>query len=198
LEIYQAYDQLQQTQFIGAHNAYNLWSSIQLVQHLLSQLDQHPSQDQRNQVIKNIAPLEHRLQAIKMLHNITIYDDNNSTNSSSLETALTSFDHPVILICGWSDKGDSFDHLKDLFRKNVAHACLIGYMSSVFAKLCEAADVPYTLCESLEPAVHQAYDLAKKNKSDTILFSPWCASFDQYLNYHERAAHFITLVDKLV
>lgn len=70
-------------------------------------------------------------------------------------------------------------------------------MSPVFAKLCQAADVPYTLCESLEPAVHQAYDLAKEKKSNTILFSPGCASFDQYPNYHERAAHFIQVINKL-
>ena len=33
-----------------------------------------------------------------------------------------------------------------------------------------------------------------QRKGDTILFSPACASFDQYLNFEERGKHFISLV----
>jgi len=127
---------------------------------------------QRQSTIAAIPPLEHRLQLYTHIDGIAIYDDNNSTNSASLETALRSFDHPVILICGGSDKGDSFEHLAAIFTSHVAHVCLIGFMSDIFAQLCERAEVSYTRCENLEPAIHEAFSQAKTKKADTILFSP--------------------------
>ncbi len=47
-------------------------------------------------------------------------------------------------------------------------------------------------CDTLNKALHRAINNAKKG--DTILFSPACASFDQYLNFEERGKHFISLV----
>ena len=38
--------------------------------------------------------------------------------------------------------------------------------------------------------------ISESRKGDTILFSPACASFDQYVNFEERGDHFISLVEK--
>jgi UDP-N-acetylmuramoylalanine-D-glutamate ligase len=60
------------------------------------------------------------MQPIKTIAGITWYDDGKSTSSQSLGAALSSFEQPIIAICGGSNKGDSFDHLAQLFKHNTA------------------------------------------------------------------------------
>jgi len=45
----------------------------------------------------------------------------------------------------------------------------------------------------LDKALEKAISYSREG--DTILFSPACASFDQYLNFEERGDHFISLVE---
>ena len=46
--------------------------------------------------------------------------------------------------------------------------------------------------DTLTNAFNKAISIA--TDGDTILLSPACASFDQYLNFEERGKHFISLV----
>ena len=50
--------------------------------------------------------------------------------------------------------------------------------------------------QNLEEATKASIDMARKTNSKSILFSPACASFDQYQNYEERGDHFKSLVKK--
>ena len=49
--------------------------------------------------------------------------------------------------------------------------------------------------ESLEQVM--VYLQSEAKKGDAVLFSPACASFDQYQNYMQRGDHFESLVIKL-
>lgn len=71
--------------------------------------------EQIQNALQTIYPLEHRLQPIKTTEGVTWYDDGKSTSAQSLGAALEAFAEPIIAICGGSDKGDGFDHLKDAF-----------------------------------------------------------------------------------
>ena len=48
--------------------------------------------------------------------------------------------------------------------------------------------------DTLNNAFYSAINIARDG--DTILFSPACASFDQYLNFEERGEHFVSLVEE--
>mgnify|MGYP001998266853 FL=1 len=59
--------------------------------------------------------------------------------------------------------------------------------------------IDYENCFTLRNAINKSTEDAEKSKSKvTILFSPSCASFDQYKNFEERGAEFNTIVKELV
>ena len=59
--------------------------------------------------------------------------------------------------------------------------------------------IDYQNCLTLRNAVKKSTDDAEKSRSEvTILFSPSCASFDQYKNFEERGMEFVAIVRKLV
>ena len=49
--------------------------------------------------------------------------------------------------------------------------------------------------ENLTEAVKSIREKVNQSKFDMILFSPACASFDQYNNFEERGRHFTELVN---
>ncbi|KPK21271.1 MAG: hypothetical protein AMK69_22165, partial [Nitrospira bacterium SG8_3] len=64
-------------------------------------------------------------------------------------------------------------------------------------KIIQALDQikPVALAASLEDAVSQAAAFA--SKGDVVLFSPACASFDMFRNYHHRGLEFKRVVGEL-
>ena len=48
----------------------------------------------------------------------------------------------------------------------------------------------YSILETLERAVPEAWQLAQKKGAKVVLLSPACASFDQYQSFEHRGDHF--------
>jgi UDP-N-acetylmuramoylalanine--D-glutamate ligase len=75
---------------------------------------------------------------------------------------------------------------------------LIGQAASQFAE--RLASLGYSAVErveTLERAVSRARDLAPSLGARVVLFSPACASFDQYPNFEARGDHFRQLCQGL-
>ncbi len=134
------------------------------------------------------------MQRLKTIEDITWYDDGKSTSAQSLGAALHSFAEPIIVICGGSDKGDSFDHLADLFKQHAVHGVFLGQTAPQFAKIFDAIGLSYTIAHSMQETVSLAWLAAKEYSAKTILFSPGCASFDMFKNYEDRAHQYIEAV----
>ena len=60
-------------------------------------------------------------------------------------------------------------------------------------EFCQARDLSVTPTDNLEEAVKLAYNLA--NPGDTVLFSPACASQDQFKSFEERGHKFKEIID---
>ena len=56
-------------------------------------------------------------------------------------------------------------------------------------------NIDVTVTDNLEEATHAAYNISLDG--DTILFSPACASWDQYKNFEERGDEFKKIVSEL-
>lgn len=192
-----SYD-LSTTHFVGKHNERNCALTQEVIKKFLEKIAIDTVNDSTiTAAIWTIKPLKHRMQPIKTINWITRYDDGKSTSAQSLWAALSSFDKPIITICGGSDKWDSFDHLAPLFKHNTVHAILLGQTSPLFAKVFDAVWIPYTITTSMNECVQKAREKAQEYKTDTILFSPWCASFDLFKNYEDRANQYIAAIDAI-
>jgi UDP-N-acetylmuramoylalanine--D-glutamate ligase len=75
---------------------------------------------------------------------------------------------------------------------NVAVAYTVGEAGPRFADLIEAQGHKVERCELVSEAVRRAQEAAKPG--DVVLFSPACASFDQFRDYEKRGQHFRQLV----
>jgi UDP-N-acetylmuramoylalanine--D-glutamate ligase len=100
-------------------------------------------------------------------------------------------------IAGGRPKSGGIEDLEDLFPA-VVRAYLIGEAEDEFARTLEG-HVPYARAGTLEAAVRAAFTDARKEESEAIvLFSPACASFDQYADFEERGEAFRSAVQSLI
>ena len=140
--------------------------------------------------------LAHRLEYLGVINNIKFFNDSKATNVSATCSALESFEK-VILIAGGSSKGDSFEPLKK-YSKVIYQAYLFGDTALEISDSLEP-DCPSLICSDLDEAVKKSYRLSLLDgKYYPILFSPACASFDQYQNFEKRGEHFNSIFKRLL
>ena len=138
----------------------------------------------------------HRMQVVAEHAGATYVDDSKATNPAAVAAALASFDAPVVLILGGSEKQTDFS------------AVLPG-LGTCRAVVCQGEAGPriaaYLEDEGWQGIVHRAPDLQKAVEragglampGDVVLLSPGCASFDQFPGYAERGDAFIRFARQL-
>lgn len=188
---------LKWTKFQWEHNSYNLWASLLAVRWLLSNKWYEFSMDELLTLSKEINPLDHRIQLVREVNWIKIYDDGKSTSANSLNAALNSFEEKVILISWWSDKWDKFNHLSSSFVNKVAGAVFIGQTSTTFKEIFDQLQIESKILPNMDSAVIAAFKMAQDMWVKVLLFSPWCASFDMFKNRLDRVQQFLLVVEKL-
>lgn len=140
--------------------------------------------------IKNFNGVEHRIEFVLEKNNIKFYNDSKATNVESLKVALEAFDQPVILLAGGYDKHISFEDLR-AYNSNVKQAYVFGQTKDKLAEVFDHSIVVDTLDDALSFALKDA------QADDIILFSPACASFDQFKDYEDRGRYFKQLVKSI-
>lgn len=137
------------------------------------------SLDQIKEGIREFKGVEHRIEYVETIDEVRYYNDSKGTNVDATITALRAFDQPVILIAGGYDKKTGFDGLRP-YLDRVKLMIVYGETKLQLKKLMSECIV----CDTLEEAVEIAVSKAKKQ--DVVLFSPVCASWDQFKNFEER------------
>lgn len=143
--------------------------------------------------IKTFKKVDHRLEFVREIKNISFYNDSKATNVHSVIYAVMKIQSPIILIAGGVDKGSGYNEWKKVFENRVEYILLIGESSKKIEK--ELKGFKVQICSSLKIALEKAFSLAKKNYS--ILFSPGCSSFDMFKNFEHRGEEFKKIVNRL-
>jgi UDP-N-acetylmuramoylalanine--D-glutamate ligase len=137
----------------------------------------------------------HRVQVVAEVAGVTYVDDSKATNPAAVVAALESFEAPVVLILGGSEKFTDFSELLPVLHGCRAVVCQGEAGPRIAAYLEEQGwgEVVYR-ARDLEEAVQRAEALAKSG--EVVLLSPGCASFDQFSGYVERGEAFARFVRK--
>lgn len=145
-------------------------------------------------VLKTFGGVEHRLEYVDTINNIEFYNDSKATNVTSTQIALSSFEKPIVLMLGGLDRGHSFADLKD-YLKNVRYIVSFGQTKDRISDFAKECGIPCTAVESIGEATAEAYRLA--GPGYVVLFSPACASWDQFDNFEIRGDLFKECVKNL-
>lgn len=172
----------------GVHNYENIMSAI-IVCKLL---------DVPNKIIKeelrDFGGVEHRIEFVKKINKREFYNDSKSTNTVSTITALTSFKNNVVLILGGLDRGHSFNPLND-YVSHVTNIVCYGETANRIKEWGDKLKIDTTIVKDLKEATILAYNISEENS--TILFSPACASWDQFKDFEERGDYFKNIVNSI-
>jgi UDP-N-acetylmuramoylalanine--D-glutamate ligase len=170
---------------VGEHNLQNLLMAVAAAR----LADIQP--DAIIKAIQEFPGVPHRLEHICTWEGIDFINDSKATNYDAAEVGLASVKSPTILIAGGEAKpGDDAGWLAKIQAKAAA-VLLIGAAAPAFAqRLQEVGYTHYEIVDTMEKAVSQSAELAKQYQAPVVLFSPACASFDQYPNFEVRGDDF--------
>lgn len=165
----------------GAHNHENIMAAILAVSHF------NVSEESILSTLKNFGGIPHRMEYLGEFNGTDYYNDSKATNSLATSFALRSFTKPVIWIAGGLDRGQSLDDLTP-YLEFVKIIITFGETKDKFKQLSEQAGIK--VIETDDP--NTAAGLAGKHSEagDVVLFSPACASWDQYKDFEARGNHF--------
>lgn len=129
--------------------------------------------------------LHHRCEYLGSRNDVRFVNDSKATNIDAAATALAAYD-AVRWIAGGRAKSTDLEPLSPYF-PHIRHAYLIGEAAESFADALKGK-VETTQCGSVEVATKAAHKDARPG--ETVLFSPACASFDQFPDFEVRGDAF--------
>ena len=142
--------------------------------------------------IEKFKPLPHRIEYVITLNKTKIYNDSKSTNIDSMSAAIDTFNQNIVIIVGGVDK-ESSDFL-NIFRQHsnkITHVICYGESGqSIFNQIKNHIKSSYN--KNFEISVSNA--ISKCKGGDVLLFSPGCASYDQFKNYIDRGNKFKEII----
>ena len=158
------------------------------------------SGDNISNALLNYRNLPHRLETIFKNRKFEIINDSKATNFDSSIVGINSIKKSKIIISGGRKKeGDHKTWAKTILQK-CNSIFLFGESAYELESLLNKEDFKIRIyCfKNLSDLIDKVLIHAKREKVNTILFSPACSSFDQFKNYEERGNYFKFLVNEAI
>ncbi|MDX9913440.1 MAG: UDP-N-acetylmuramoyl-L-alanine--D-glutamate ligase [Candidatus Moranbacteria bacterium] len=157
--------------------------------------------DKVKKAVSKIHSISHRLEFVTEADGVKYYNDSAATIPDAAIAAIESFDKPVILIAGGSDKNLDFSDLAKLISEKVKG--IIFLKGNATEKLIEKLikNTPdrehkrFEIFDSMDKAVEEAARVA--DRGDVVLLSPGAASFGLFENEFDRGDKFKRAVKNL-
>lgn len=178
----------------GPHNLENVAVAVAIAEEL------GVTAAQWSHALPHFCNLPHRMERLCEEDGVLYVNDSKATNTASTAPALAAFPPTAAIhhgtprvhwIVGGLAKEDGIgacvDHLS-----NIAAVYTVGEAGPRFAELLDGNVPQVERCELISEAVRRAREASRPG--DVVLFSPACASFDQFRDYEKRGEHFRQLV----
>lgn len=147
------------------------------------------------ETIREFKAVAHRLEIVRVVHDVTYVNDSIATAPERVVAALHSFSEPLVLLLGGRDKKLPWDDMMRLALSKTRHIIAFGeagdLVMGVATRNGAEAD-GLTQVTTLEDAVAKAAAVAQAG--DVVLLSPGGTSYDAYTDFAERGDHFRRLV----
>lgn len=195
---------------IGSHNQIPLSLSVRAARAL------SVSEEVIKNVVENFKGVKGRLELIKEVGGIKIYNDTTATTGDAAMAAVRAVeevlakdgkDGKIVLITGGRDKElnmtNYLDALEDVWHKNLVREIIFLQdetttgTNRILKEKEEAGEkysFEYTAINELEKAVERAKMVAQQG--DVVILSPGFASFGMFLNEYDRGDKFVNSIDK--
>lgn len=181
---------LKDIQLNGLHNIQNILAAVCVAK--LNQIDNEIIAQSVNQ----FTGVEHRSQVVNQFNNRVFINDSKATNPLATQKALEGFKKPVVLIAGGLDRHETFEGLND-YLTHVKGVITFGETREKLAQYFNSQGIKEVkIVETVVEAVPIAYDLSEEDS--IILFSPACASWDQYETFEQRGDDYVKSIEELI
>jgi len=156
---------------------------------------------QIKKAVANLKGIPHRLEFVRDFSGMRFYNDTAATIPDAAISALNSFESPIILIAGGTDKGLDFSEFGEEIAKKTKKVILLKGNASedlsikIKKNFSEGAEMEIPVVGSMDEAVAKAVECAVAG--DAVLLSPGAASFGLFLNEFDRGDKFKEAVNKL-
>lgn len=172
----------------GNHNYENIMAALLVMNEFELNIDVI------KEVLINFNGVEHRLELVKKINNIEIYNDSKATNPTSTIIAINSFKKPIHLILGGFERSQDFNELNQSL-EYVKCVYAIGETCDRIEKWCLNKNIECYNMKTLELAMNKIKENVQEG--EVILLSPASASWDQYDKFETRGEEYKNIVAKI-
>jgi UDP-N-acetylmuramoylalanine--D-glutamate ligase len=137
----------------------------------------------------------HRMEPVATIQGVEFVNDSKGTNVDATKYALGAYKQPIIWIAGGVDKGNNYEELLTLAKRQVKGLICLGKNNEKLKSAFTGVIPQITETQSIHEAVE--IGLRWSLSGDLILLSPACASFDLFKNYEDRGDQFKAAVHSL-
>ncbi len=177
---------------LGLHNIENALASLSVAK-IIGLKDEDVAKG-----LKTFEGVEHRIEFVRNINGKSFYNDSKATNPSATVKAIEAFslneEKKVTLFLGGRDKNTDLSEMIEKIKKYVSEVVLFGEAKDRFKTELESKGFHKL---KIVKDLNEAIITSLESKSNVILFSPACASFDMFKNYEERGKIFKDIVRNL-
>ncbi|MFV0424359.1 MAG: UDP-N-acetylmuramoyl-L-alanine--D-glutamate ligase [Bacilli bacterium] len=171
---------------VGKHNYENIMCAILAVKRY------GIDDDSIKAVLSEFRGVNHRMEFVRIINDVKYYNDSKSTNIKSCKVALESFNINTSLILGGLERGQDFKELLPHLNY-VTRVFCYGETKERIKEVMDSFKIECIVCVDLQDAIIGAHD--KSIAGSVVLFSPACASWDEFDNFEQRGDLFKLIVN---
>jgi UDP-N-acetylmuramoylalanine--D-glutamate ligase len=145
------------------------------------------------EALPSFTGLPHRFEWLGEKNGVSFINDSKATNMEAARQALEACENIHWIAGGQSKEGGYLSNLGNALHR-VVKAYFIGEAAREFSDAI-GKDKRHVIADTLERAI--ALAVAEAKAGDTILFSPACASFDQFQDFEARGNAFRDIVSRI-